>query len=199
MTKEDVRKILMILDATFASFNVSNPESMVDAWYYMLQDFSTDEILMGLKTYITTQGSAYAPSVSELIAMTRKPQELTQLEEVDAWAQVRKAIKRGIYHSKEDFDQLPEEAKKVVARPEQLCEWAQLPSEEIDTVVRSNFRRSYEIMQKRTAEIAAMPKEVRQLIQETTAKQIEEKYVTRGVWDEETDIDLIDFDDGGPG
>lgn len=175
MTKEEVKKLLMVLEVTFSSFTVDNPQQMVNAWHIFLQDYMADEILLGLKTYITTQGSAYAPSVSELIAMTRKPNELTQLEEVDAWSQVRKAIGRGIYHSKEDFDQFPEEVKKVVVRHEQLTEWAQLPSDEIDTVVRSNFRRSYEIMQKRTAEIAAMPKEVRQLIQETTAKQIEEK------------------------
>ena len=172
MTKDEVRKLLMVLDAIFTSFNVKDPEDMVDAWHFVLQDYPAEEILLAMKTYISTQGSAYAPSVSELIAMTRKPQELTELSEAEAWSKVRKAISRGIYYAEEEFDKLPEEAKRVVVRPDQLSEWARMTSDEVNTVVRSNFRRSYEVMNKRAAEIAALPKEVRNLIGETEKKMI---------------------------
>lgn len=172
MTKDETRKILMVVDAVYPSFKVENPESMVDAWYFFLQDYDAEEILLGLKTFISSQGSAYAPTVSELIAMTRKPKEFSKMGEAEAWAKVRKAISRGIYYFDEEFDKLPEEAKKVVVRPEQLKEWAVMPSDEIDTVVRSNFRRSYEAMQKRESEIDAMPKEVRELIGRSEQKMI---------------------------
>lgn len=164
MTKDEVRKLLLVMDAIFTSFNVKEPEDMVDAWHFILQDYPADEILLGLKTFISTQGSAYAPSVSELIAMTRKPKELTELSESEAWSQVRKAISRSIYNSREEFEKLPEEAKRVVVRPDQLAEWAMMSSDEVNTVVRSNFRRSYEAMNKMAAEIATMPTEVRNLI-----------------------------------
>ena len=88
---------------------------------------------------------------------------------------MRKAISRGLYYANEEFESLPEEAKKVVVRPEQLKEWAQMPSEEIDTVVRSNFRRSYEIMLKRSAELESLPKEVKKLVGAVNKKQIEAK------------------------
>lgn len=175
MTKEEVKKVLMVLEVTFSNFTVDNPERMVDAWHLFLNDYPADEILLALKTYITTQGSAYAPSVSELIAMTRKPVELSVPDEVGLWAAVRKAISRGLYDSQEEFNKLPEIAQKIVRRPEQLYEWAQMESSDIDTVVRSNFRRSYESITRKSAEIAALPKEIREQIESREQKGIEVK------------------------
>lgn len=175
MTKEEVKKILMVLEVTFSNFTVDNPERMVDAWHLFLSEYPAEEILLAMKTYITTQGSAYAPSVSELIAMTRKPKELSIPDEVEVWGYVRKAISRGLYDSKEEFEKLPEVAQKIIRRPEQLRDWAQMPSEDIDTVVRSNFRRSYESLRSRTSEIAALPKEVRERIESKDQKGIEVK------------------------
>lgn len=175
MNREETKKILMVIDATYPNFKIENKQQTLDAWYFMLSDYDYNEIALALKTYITTSGSAFAPSVSELIAMTRKPAELSQMDEVTAWGQVRRAIKRGTYYSVEEFYKLDSEVQKVVGRPEQLREWAMLTSEEIETVIQSNFRRRFETMQKRARELEAMPAEVLALIQSAQPKKIEKK------------------------
>lgn len=168
MTRDETKKILMILDASYPNFKTDDIVTQVDAWNLILGDFDYKDIEMAVKTYIVTSGSAFAPSVSEIIAMVRKPSELTQMDEVTAWRLVRKAIGRGIYYSREEYEKLPEEVQQAVGDPEQIRQWAMLESSEIDTVIQSNFKRRFETMQKRRLEIEAMPAEMQELIKQNT-------------------------------
>ncbi len=170
MNREETKKILMVIDATYPNFKIENKQQTLDAWHFMLSDYDYNEIALGLKTYITTSGSAFAPSVSELIGMTRKPAELTAIDEVTAWGQVRAAIRKGLYYSRDEFEKLDPDVQRAVGTPDQLREWAQLSSNEIETVIQSNFRRRFETMQKRAQEVEAMPAEVRQLLQNAALK-----------------------------
>ena len=47
-----------------------------------------------------------------------------------------------------------------------------MESQEIDTVVASNFRRAYEQIQKRNTEISMIPKNVLDIVEATTQKMI---------------------------
>ena len=172
MTREECKKLIMICEATYPNFKFDNPQEMLNAWSMMLEEFDGNEILLALKTFIHTSGSAFAPSISQLIAMTRKPKELAVVQEVDVWREVRPAIRNGLYHFQEEYDKLSDTAKRMVGDPAQLREWAMLPSEEIDTVIQSNFKSRFNVMQKRQLEINAMPEEVRKLIAGTNVKQI---------------------------
>lgn len=175
MTREDCKKLLMIIDASYPNFKVENASDTLDAWFYLLQDYEFNQIAIGLKVYIATSGSAFAPSVSELIAASNKPKQLIDSDVNATWTAVRKAIRRSAYDSVEEFEKLPDEAKKIVGNPAQLHSWSQMTSESIDTVVASNFRRSFDAITKRNAEIAALPENVRALIQTTMQNKIEKK------------------------
>lgn len=170
MNRDETKKILMVISATYPNFKIGDKTQAIDAWHFMLSDYSYNDIAVALKTYIATSGSAFAPSVSELIAMTRKPAELTAIDEVTAWGQVRSAIRKGLYYSREEFEKLDPDVQRAVGTPDQLREWAQLSSNEIETVIQSNFRRRFETMQKRAQEVEAMPAEVRQLLQNAAIK-----------------------------
>lgn len=174
MTRDECKQLLAIIDATYPNFKVANPTETVNIWHTLLGEYEYKVLLMALKTFISTSGSAFAPSVAELIAMTRKPQELMQVSEVDVWREVRKAISRGIYYHEEEFEKLSPMAKKMVGESGQLREWAMLPSEDIDTIVQSNFKKRFETMVKREQELQAMPSEIQNLISNST-KQIGEK------------------------
>ena len=171
MTREECKKILAAIMVTYPNFKVVNVEETLNLWELLLNEYDYKTIEAGLLIYIKSSGSAFAPSVSELIAMTRKPQELTMVSEVDVWREVRPAIRNSGYHAEEEFNKLSETAKKMVGDPQQLREWAMLPSEDIDTVVQSNFKSRFKTMQARQAEISAMPMEIRQMI-ESNVKQI---------------------------
>ena len=172
MTEQECKELIMICEATYPNFRASDPAATLKAWHMILEEYDYQTMLMALKMYIHTSGSAFAPSVAELIAMTRKTKELTAVQEVDVWREVRPAIRNSGYHAEEEFKKLSPMAQKMVGDPQQLREWAMLPSEDIDTIIQSNFKKRYETMMKREAEIAAMPREVRELISTVKQKQI---------------------------
>lgn len=157
MTREECRQLIMICEATYPNFRTSNPLETLNAWEMVLSEFDYQTILGALKIYIATSNSAFAPSVSQLIAMTRKPSELSGPNEVDVWREVRKAISRGIYYHEEEFQKLSPMAQKLVGDSQQLREWALLESDVIDSVIQSNFKKRFETMVKREQEINALP------------------------------------------
>ena len=170
MTRDEVKKVLIVIENTFSTFKVENKTQTIDVWFSFLQGIPYEVIDNALKVYIATSGSAFAPSIPQLIAMTRKPKELSQIDEVSAWRLVRNAIRRGLYYYDEEFTKLPAEVQIVVGEPSQLRDWAMLESEVIDSVIQSNFTKRFSQMQKRQNEIEAMPDKVKQLIQGSTMK-----------------------------
>lgn len=164
MTRDEVKKILIVIDSTFSTFKVDNLTQTIDVWHSFLSDIPYEVIDYALKAYIATSGSAFAPSIPQLIAMARKPKELSQTDEVTAWRLVRNAIRRGLYYFDEEYAKLPEDVQKVVGEPSQLRDWAMLESETIDSVIQSNFTKRYQTMQRRQTELDALPENVRGLI-----------------------------------
>ena len=164
MTRDETKKILAVIAVTYPNFKAEDKTMVVNAWHMFLEDYDYKTVEAALKMYVTSSGSAFAPSVSELIAMVRKPRQLAAMEEVTAWRMVRSAIRRSLYYSHEEFDKFPKEVQEAVGDPGQLREWAMLESSEIDTVIQSNFKRRFESMQKRRTEIDAMPEEIKALI-----------------------------------
>ena len=167
MTREEVKKLIMIIQATYPNWNIKNKQETLDAWAFFLTDYEYNSIMMALKVYISSADSGFAPSVSQLISMARKPKELTQADEGAIWREIRPCIRRGIYHAEEDFEKLSPMAKKVVGQPSQLREWAMLESEVIDSVIQSNMKSRIKDIQRRDLEISAMPIEIQTMIQNT--------------------------------
>lgn len=182
MTREECKQLIMVIEATFTSSSNISPQEKLNAWFYILEEYDYQQMLMALKIFINSGSSAFAPSVSQLIAMSRKPAELSakinepKYDEVSVWREVRQAIKNGIYHAEEEFKKLSPIAQRMVGDSQQLREWAQVESEVIDSVIQSNFKARFKDFQiaeatkaKRNREIAQMPREVQALIQKSSA------------------------------
>lgn len=162
MTRDETAKILLIINTAFPNFKVADKTATVDAWHFFLVDYEYNDIAIALKTFVATSGSAYAPSASQLIAMTHKADEYTQLNEAEAWALVNNALRNSSYHAEEEFNKLPDLVKKCVGTAEQLHSWASTSESALDTVIASNFMKTYEKMANRELELKRMPVEARQ-------------------------------------
>lgn len=152
MTRDEVKKLLMSLEMIYSNFKVENPKEMTDVWHMILKDYDYAETNKAILTFVKTSNSAFAPSVSQIIALLPRK----ELGEVEAWRQVRKAIRDGIYHSEERFAELSPEVKKAVGEAGQLRDWALLESEVIDSVIQSNFFKTYKTIVVREREQAAL-------------------------------------------
>ena len=184
MTVNDARKIIAVMLVSYPNFKPIDTELMATTWADMLKEYSYEQVSTALKCYITTDTSGFAPSIGQLIDKLKTVEQPQELNELQAWGLVRKAINNSGYHSEEEFAKLPPLVQKAVGTPGQLKQWGMLDIESIETVAQSNFMRTYRAVAKREDEVSRMPKEIRQLIQQnepkimieyTSVKAIEDK------------------------
>lgn len=91
---------------------------------------------------------------------------------MQAWALVSKALRNGLYGAEKEFNELPTTVQKAVGSPENLHNWATSDYETIETVIASNFQRTYRTVVEREKSNSMLPLEVRQKIEQIKVKAI---------------------------
>lgn len=166
MTREETIKILMVVQAAYPNYKPPDKTVTVNFWYEMLSDYSYQQIEAAVKAFIRTDNRGFAPSIGDIMDKIQLLFGDAQLNEVEAWELVWKAICNSGYHSEEEFEKLPELAKKSVGSPSQLRQWA-LSNVDDKTISywKSDFQRTYRTFQQRERELKKLPTELLQLIQ----------------------------------
>ena len=145
MTRDEVKELLMTIQALYTNFNVDADRMTptINAWHMMLNEYPADAVQAALQIYVRTNNTGFAPSVSQLIGTVYAPRENDALTEGQAWALVKKAIQDGLYHAEERFNELPDAVQTAVGSPNMIRQWAGTDSSEVNTVIASNFQRTY--------------------------------------------------------
>lgn len=164
MKREETKKILRIMVDSYPNYKPVDMAETIDVWQMMLEDFSYQQVAMALKAYIMSDTSGFAPSIGQLVGKMQMISTPNELNEMEAWALVSKAIRNGYYCAESEFAKLPEMVQKAIGQPSQLRQWAHSDMESIETVIQSNFMRAYRTVVKRESEIQRMPIEVRNMI-----------------------------------
>ena len=120
MTRDETKRIIQIMCATYPNWHPSDLSSTVDAWHLMLEEYPYQEIAVALKAYITSDTSGFAPSVGQIIGKLKLIAAPEQLNEMQAWSMVSKAIRNGTYGAEAEFEKLPEVVQKAVGTPANL-------------------------------------------------------------------------------
>lgn len=174
MTREEIKKIIGGIIVSYPNYKPQDMSMTVQMWEMMLGEYDYRTVTMALKSYITTDTSGFAPSIGQIIEKIRlinRKNDEQLLTEAEAWSLVSKALRNSTYHSKEEFDKLPELVQKAVGSHEMLSVWAKDENYN-ENVVSSNFMRSYRAIVKRQEEYMALPTDVRQAIETAAVKQI---------------------------
>ncbi len=178
MTRNEIQDLMTMIQAAYPNYNPQNKTAAVNVWAIALEEYDKDDVALAFKIYIKSNSSGFAPSpgqIIEKIQMTKEPEELNEME---AWSLVSKAIRNSGYHAVEEFKKLPPLVQKAVGMPEQLQAWAldESYSEEVNS---SNFIKCYKTVVKRQKEIKRMPEEIKSLIdyvnQDSLTVMIEQK------------------------
>lgn len=175
MTRDETVKVLMMIQAAYPNYNPPDKTVTVNLWNGMLQDYSYEQVSAAIKAYIRTDQKGFSPSVGEVVGKLQllfgDGEDLNALE---AWTLVLKAIKNSTYHSDEEFEKLPELVKKAVGSPMQLKEWA--ISEVNDNTVsgwQTKFMSTYKLECARDSE--------RKMLSPDLLKMIENKRIGRNI------------------
>lgn len=168
MTRDETTAILGVLQTAFPAFyrTATRQDAMnaIVLWSELFADDPAEIVSAAVKALIATKTEGYPPTIGEVKAKMQALSGPGELAEGEAWALVEKATRNGIYGYREEFEKLPPVVQKAVGSANQLREWATLNSDELKTVVASNFMRSYKTIQKRENEIAMIPADVRSLL-----------------------------------
>lgn len=180
MTREETVKIIRIMCDCYPNYKPNNLSETVDVWQMMLDEYSYNQVSIALKAYVTSDTSGFAPSVGEIAAKIQLISQPQELDGMTAWGLVSKALRNGTYGAVEEFNKLPPLVKQAVGMPDNLKNWATSDYQTIETVIQSNFLRTYETIVKRANEINRMPDNIKSLIEKTNANsykaQIEQKF-----------------------
>ena len=168
----ETAKLMAILETAYPMFYAKKTqqerEDAIKLWAEMFADEPGELVAMAVKALIKSRVSTFPPGIGEI---TEKIQQITQpdqMTEMEAWALVAKAVCNSNYNSAEEFEKLPPVVQRLVGAPSQLREWAAMDSETFNSVVASNFQRSYKVRAKNERDYLALPSSVKSFMANLT-------------------------------
>lgn len=185
MTRQETGIIMNILTTAYPRFysgqDAPDPRKTMSLWAEMFRDDPVELVAAAVKVLIATDEKGFPPNIGAVKASMRKLVQPDEMTELEAWRLVRQAI-RGASMSpssrritaaegvdsrtsaQRHYDDLPPMLRRLVGCPEQLAAWEQVEDDKIDTVIQSNFMRSYRARVQQEREYQALPQDVRAMI-----------------------------------
>lgn len=178
MTIKESRKIIAVMMAAYPNYKPIDTELAAKTWADVMEEYTYEQVDMALRLYVKSDISGFAPAPGQIIDKIYNLTNPTELNEMEAWSLVQKAICNSAYNSVEEFKKLPSLVQKAVGLPDSLRQWAMV--EDLNKeVVMSNFQRAYKIELQRAKELQKMPQPVKDMIakvnQNSYSDQIEQK------------------------
>lgn len=140
MTRDETKNIIGMMASAWPNFSPANIRGTIDLWAGLMEPYPYQVILAALRSYMV-EDHAFAPAPGQLLAYL--PKEDGGRSDLEAWSLVRKALCNGNYGAEDEFAKLPPDVQRAVGSPAQLRAWAAAPSDELETVMQSNFLRTY--------------------------------------------------------
>lgn len=167
MVKNDVVKIFIVLRTAYPNFykdmQKEQLESTIDLWTEMFAHENPVLVTAAVKNLINT--FKWPPTIADVKDEMYKLTEEEGEAPVEIWNKIKSAIRNSGYNSYEEFQKLPEVAKKFVGSPNQLREWA-LDIDYNDSVVKGQFFKQIDIIQKREKDSKLMLPEVKSIVKQ---------------------------------
>lgn len=168
MTLEETGQLMDILRVAYPGFyKNSGEEEIVQAvktWHMFFSDEEPAIVIAAVKALIETDEKGFPPHIGAVKSRIRQLTEPPQMTELEAWALVSRAASNSIYGAQREYDRLPPLIQKVLGSSNTLREYALCEQEVFNTVVQSNFMRSYRVRASTEREFNALPTDVKKLI-----------------------------------
>ena len=177
MTTEEIRTVLAVLKRTYpSSFKDMTEEDVretVKLWKMMFEHEDVAMVNAAVVALISTRTVGYTPVIGEICQKLRELKAPDSMSDQDAWSLVSRACRNGYYGYQEEYNRLPPDVQKAVGRPEQLHEWSLVDSDTLETVVASNFRKTYKTVLQRQEDLLRIPDSVRERLYGANAHLLE--------------------------
>ncbi len=168
MTRDETKMILMRIQTTYPNWKPQDLSLTIDLWHEYLEGYTYQEILGAVKAFVLSDTTGFPPTVGQVVGKLHSMVKSIEpeLNGLEAWAMVSKAIRNGYYGAEQEFEKMPPLVQKAVGSPQNLRNWSQTDMKSIDTVVMSQFLSSYKAECIRETENDRIPNSLRVEMQE---------------------------------
>lgn len=168
MNHHESRTILAVLQAAFPAFyrGISDDKMLkiVKLWQSMFADDDYEVVSKAVKALIATKVEDFPPTIGAVKEQIVKLTQPEQMSELEAWSLVNKACRNGSHHALEEFNKLPDVVQRAVGSVDQLRVWAQMDEATVNSVISSNFMRSFRVKQSQQKELDMLTSDVKSFI-----------------------------------
>ena len=165
MTREETLKIMSVLKAAYPNFyrGMSRDDALaaVNLWNTMFSDEPYSLVSNGVLALIACDTKGFPPSIGQVKEYIHHIHSQNEMTESEAWELVRKALSNSSYHAQEEFDKLPPILQRIIGSPTMLKDWSMVDIDDLQTVVQSNFMRSFRARLQSEKEYQALPSAIK--------------------------------------
>lgn len=169
MNLSEATMVLAVMRAAYPhSFRDIKPDDAMataQLWARMFDKEPYEAVNAAVETLIATRQVGYSPTIGEVKEKLHSLVKTDELNDAQAWALVTKACKNGLYGYKQEFEKLPPPVQKAVGSAEQLRDWSMMDEETFQSVIGSNFKKTFKVVEERERQDALMPDSVKSVVQ----------------------------------
>ena len=174
MNREETTQILIILASNYRFYSEQMSEQgksdiLVKTWQSCFNDMSYEVVANAVKKVMLT--SQFPPTIAEIrkqaIEMINPS---TQKTAIEAWNEAYSMICNGLYMTQEQFEIASAEVKKFFGNLRQVKELAQCDTDTVNTVIKGQFLKQYEVITKRKQEQKLLPQQIQDFTKQITEK-----------------------------
>ncbi len=177
MTEAQTQEIIAVLQAEYPqSFSQLDEKMITLKLRLWAKEFEHDDyrvVLAAVRAIIGGSNREFAPNIGIIREKINDFRAQSEMTETEAWDYVAKACRNGCYGYVEEFAKLPPTVQRAVGSANQIREWSMMDSDTLQSVVASNFMRSYRTTAQREKELAKIPANVLEVLQGAVKPMIE--------------------------
>lgn len=161
MNDVEATQIIAMLETNWQPFK--NTSAAIKLWASAFAEDPYELVNTAVMAMIQTDSSEFRPNVAKV---RRKMHDIVygeRMSETEAWLTIKNSLPEAqegpetLKGAKSAWQKLPEDVQKLVT-PRQLLDWNSVESSTLDTVIQSNFMRSYRDVSDRRYSKEALPK-----------------------------------------
>lgn len=175
MTREETASMLTILKTAYPSFyskmKSRDGELTLELWSEMFRNDPVEIVKFALYKLIEVH-NGFPPDIADVKAKVREIISASTGEPTDEelWLILKKAIEKGIYGAKEEFEKLPPVLKRYCGSPETIRELATGDTDILNTVTHGQFMKQIGTMRERQKFEDELPEAVREVTRRLCGK-----------------------------
>lgn len=163
MNDIEATQIIAMIETNWQPFK--NTNAAVKLWASAFAEDPYELVDTAVWTMIQSGTSDFRPNIGQVRQQMRDIIYGEKMSETEAWLSIKNSLPEAqespetLKGAKSAWSKLPQDVQKLVT-PKQLLDWNSVETSTLDTVIQSNFMRSYRDVTERRYKKESLPKEM---------------------------------------